>query len=411
MDYIEFMDYINRVSNNISDKIMSSKELLNIKNKVNQTYHYIENNGGPEIYDRVASLLSRVNDYLEEYVADAEKTASSSKNNTANSESPEFIKGDWITDGTVTFHISDVKDGRYYYDDVFDEKGRYWFDEQKFRDMQDKWSLSFDDARKDHMHLWENSDARRGDILCTYECDEPKIVFILSNESIPTHYACSYYCFYNLKAHHFQTSEIKGCISSSDIRPATREQKDKLFKALNAAAYNWNAEKMELIPTKKNPVIKTEACDCKVTNDIPGYFRVEKLESESEKQESVKDNDEQSFNALPNVVTKLMTQYMPAENDLSELGQLDYRICTEFIDGVLAKYYTKRYCSGLQMKTEVFTLRFAENASETAYNILKKYEDVLKAILRSHIQCEKMSINYYSDKTLIVNWESIKNNL
>lgn len=408
MGYLEFMDYINRLSN-ISDKIMSSKELQNIKNKVNQTYHYIEDNGGSEIYDRVASLLGRINDYLEEYVEDveksetAEKTETSSKNNTAKSECPEFIKGDWITNGTVTFHISDVKDGRYYYDDVF-EKGRYWFDDQELRDMLDKWSLSFDTARKDHMHLWGKSDARRGDILCTYECDEPKIVFILSNESIPTHYACSYYCFYNLKCHHFQTSEIKGCISSSDIRPATREQKDKLFKALNAAAYNWNAEKMELIPTKKNPVIKTEACDCKVTNDIPGYFRVEKLEPESEKQESVKDNDEQSFNALPNVVIKLMSQYMSEQKDLSDLEQVDYRICTEFIDGVLAKYYTKRYDSERGPKVEMFTLIAAENANETAYFILKKYEAVLKAILCSHIQCKHMYINYFSNKKLTVNW-------
>ena len=105
-------------------------------------------------------------------------------------------------------------------------------------------------------HLWSIKDAKPGDILCTYECDEPKIVFIL--KGIPKKgYALSYYCYYNIMYPSFKTDKESGCIASDNIKPATKEQRDLLFQKMKEAGYEWDAEKKELKKIEQEPYPET----------------------------------------------------------------------------------------------------------------------------------------------------------
>jgi len=94
---------------------------------------------------------------------------------------------------------------------------------------------------------WTIQDAKDGDVLCTYECDEPKIVFILKGTP-KKHYALSYHCYYNIMYPHFDSDSKKGCLAPNDedVKPATKEQCDMLFQKMHEAGYEWDAEKKEL---------------------------------------------------------------------------------------------------------------------------------------------------------------------
>ena len=96
--------------------------------------------------------------------------------------------------------------------------------------------------------LWNLYDAKDGDILCTYEAGEPKIVFIMKGEP-KKHYALSYYCYYNIMYPHFDNGEKPGCLApdDSDVKPATKEQRDLLMEKMNEAEYMWDEDKKELI--------------------------------------------------------------------------------------------------------------------------------------------------------------------
>ena len=85
------------------------------------------------------------------------------------------------------------------------------------------------------------------DVLCTYECYEPKIVFILKGTP-KKHYALSYHCYYNIMYPHFASDSEKGCLAPNDedVKPATKEQRDLLFQKMKEAGYEWDADKKEL---------------------------------------------------------------------------------------------------------------------------------------------------------------------
>ena len=87
--------------------------------------------------------------------------------------------------------------------------------------------------------LWDiTKDAKDGDILCTYECNKPKIVFILKGTPKKP-YVLGYHCFYNIMYPSFKTDDEKGCLApnAEDIKPATKEQRDTLMKAMADAGY------------------------------------------------------------------------------------------------------------------------------------------------------------------------------
>jgi len=117
-----------------------------------------------------------------------------------------------------------------------------------------------------NIRSWTIQDAKDGDVLCTYECGEPKIVFIL--KGMPKkHCVLSYYCYYNIMYPHFESDSEKGCLAPNDedVKPATKEQRDTLFAKMTDAGYKWDAEKKELTKIGQNPAWSEEDEDMKDT--------------------------------------------------------------------------------------------------------------------------------------------------
>ena len=95
--------------------------------------------------------------------------------------------------------------------------------------------------------LWTIEDGKDGDVLCTYECDEPKIVFVLRGTP-KTPYVLSYHCYYNIMHPYFEHDSKTGCLAPNeeDVKPATKEQFDLLLTKMQEEGYEWDVKKKEL---------------------------------------------------------------------------------------------------------------------------------------------------------------------
>ena len=167
-------------------------------------------------------------------------------------KSKVFRKGDWIVlhiegKDNVTVQIRDVEV-------TSDKETRYWISDNK---LNIRW---FDD--KSIARQWNiKFDAKDGDILCTYECEEPKIVFILKGNPHPLRpCVLSYYCYYNIMYPHFDPEIEKGCLAPNDedVKPATKEQQDILFQKMKKAGYKWAADTKKLIEIEQKPADNVE---------------------------------------------------------------------------------------------------------------------------------------------------------
>ena len=101
----------------------------------------------------------------------------------------------------------------------------------------------------DNFNLWTIENAKDGDVLCTYECCEPKIVFILKGTPKKP-YVLSYYCYYNIMYPYFESNSKTGCLvppNVEDLKPATKEQRDLLFQKMKESGYGWDDNKKETI--------------------------------------------------------------------------------------------------------------------------------------------------------------------
>ena len=161
-----------------------------------------------------------------------------------------FLKGDWVVlpiEGKDNI-IAQVRD----IEVTSDKERRYWLSDNK---LNIRW---FDDnsiARR-----WNiNFDAKDCDVLCTYECGEPKIVFILKGTP-KKHYALSYHCYYNIMYPHFATDSEKGCLAPNDedVKPATKEQQDTLFAKMKNSGYEWDSDTKKLIEIEQKPADTVE---------------------------------------------------------------------------------------------------------------------------------------------------------
>ena len=150
--------------------------------------------------------------------------------NPADKIEPKFHEGDWVVRNGKTLQISHI-------DEVLDGTFHYWF-------TVGTWLSS---AKMEDAHLWTVQDAKDGDVLCTYECDVPKIVFILKGTP-KKHCALSYHCYYNIMYPHFESDSVKGCLAPNDedVKPATKEQRAQLEKAMTNAGYTFDFEKIKL---------------------------------------------------------------------------------------------------------------------------------------------------------------------
>lgn len=111
------------------------------------------------------------------------------------------------------------------------------------------WSYDFRTLEAD-WHLWTIADVKDGDVLCTYECGEAKIVFIHKLIRKNGSNIFMYYCFYNIMYPNpgFDANDEPGCLAPKreDVKPATKEQRDLLFSKIREAGYQWDVEKKEL---------------------------------------------------------------------------------------------------------------------------------------------------------------------
>ena len=167
-------------------------------------------------------------------------------------KSKAFRKGDWIvllTEGNdnITVQIMDVEV-------TSDKETRYWISDNK---LNMRW---FDD--KSIARPWNiKFDAKDGDILCTYECEEPKIVFILKGNPHPLRpCVLSYYCYYNIMYPYFDPGIEKGCLAPNDedVKPATKEQRDTLFAKMKNSGYEWDGDTKKLMEIEQKPADKVE---------------------------------------------------------------------------------------------------------------------------------------------------------
>ena len=202
----------NSSTNGISDKDIVAWLEKQGEQKVNYTTLVETGNGG--INALVTRELSNSCDYEEK---PAEKIE------------PKFQHGQWIVWQNKCYKVN------------YNGCGYELIDQNGLRT-----SLEYGTVDKS-AHLWTIQDAKDGDVLCTYECGKPKIVFILKGTP-KKHYALSYYCYYNIMYPHFGSDSEKGCLAPNDedVKPATKEQRELLFTKMKEAGYEWNAEKKEL---------------------------------------------------------------------------------------------------------------------------------------------------------------------
>ena len=159
------------------------------------------------------------------------------KQKSADKVEPKFKVGDWIISnnaGNPPLRITDIND-KYY---IFSERDSI---------------IRIEDC-DEYYHLWTIQDAKDGDVLCTYECNEPKIVFVLKGTP-KKHYALSYYCYYNIMYSHFDSDSEKGCLSpnDNDLKPATEEQRNIIMNAIAYEGYTFDFEKKELKKIEQKP--------------------------------------------------------------------------------------------------------------------------------------------------------------
>jgi hypothetical protein len=96
-----------------------------------------------------------------------------------------------------------------------------------------------------HYHLWTMADAKDGDVLCLYERDVPKIIFILrGTPNKPS--ALNYYCYYDITYPDFNFGSVgEGLVLNYEtdvIKPATKEQRELLFQKMKEKGYKWDYE-------------------------------------------------------------------------------------------------------------------------------------------------------------------------
>lgn len=142
----------------------------------------------------------------------------------------KFKVDDWIirdSDG-FTISIRSVKDGIYY----FHEGGNLFV-----KDVDECF------------HLWTIQDAKDGDVLAEHE------TIVLFKEIDDINIRC--YCTYHYLGYN-PALRVDTLQNKRPYRPATKEQRDKLEKAITEADYKWDAEKKELKKIEQNPAWSEE---------------------------------------------------------------------------------------------------------------------------------------------------------
>lgn len=138
---------------------------------------------------------------------------------------PKFKVGDWITTTDEEGNVTTEK--------IIEFLG----DKVRLIDINGFYSL-WPKHELNYYHLWTIADAKDGDVLTNDE-----YIFIYNNTCI-----LQAYCYYHTRNEKFyiedRTHHHKWIMS--EVKPATKEQRDLLFAKMRDSGHEWDAEKKEL---------------------------------------------------------------------------------------------------------------------------------------------------------------------
>ena len=129
----------------------------------------------------------------------------------------KFHEGQWITKGYVGGQITSIDYNYHCY---------------RIADFMGGIDTSIPFTLQDNYHLWTIQDAKGGDVLAAYEC----LVLFEKLDGLNIKCYCTYH-FMNNPSFYVDTLQNKDA-----FHPATEEEKRKLFDAIKANGYRWNAE-------------------------------------------------------------------------------------------------------------------------------------------------------------------------
>lgn len=211
----DVIEYAGNYSREIWHKLMDN--FKNIKD-----YHI----GCNDVSDIVLNAIINTYNWLKKHGEDV-PMAVMDEQKPADNFKPKFNIGDWVMlDRPVL--ITKVEDMPY-------NTHQYWTSDGTW----------FGDATKSK--LWTIQDAKDGDVLVVGDEDGTGTAICGKNDDLGNNILCCYYDDENGFA--INTPIALECL----LHPATKEQRDMLFKKMHKAGYMWNAEKKELKKIEQSP--------------------------------------------------------------------------------------------------------------------------------------------------------------
>ena len=145
--------------------------------------------------------------------------------NPANKVEPKFEIGDLITNGVLVGKIDEIH-----------ELGYHAYFGDHYADVPDA----------ENWHKWTIQDAKDGDVLaCPNDAGDRDVVFIFKNINSDDGWVFCF-CASDANGCFCTNNDYVGNSNSTNISPATKEQRDLLFQKMKEAGYEWDAEKKEL---------------------------------------------------------------------------------------------------------------------------------------------------------------------
>lgn len=164
------------------------------------------------------------------------EAANEEKVDNANKVEPKFHQGDWITNGYDTWKIVEVKPLDY----ILQSQDGNMVDD----------TISYVDGMFDSFTV---QDANDGDVLYLQHDGEEHIIIYKGIVKERFRTFVSAYCAYNCIVDDFCFADVSkyGDIAYGGIMPATKEQRDLLFKKMKDAGYEWSDKDRKLIKIVK----------------------------------------------------------------------------------------------------------------------------------------------------------------
>ena len=158
---------------------------------------------------------------------------------------PKFHEGDWVIVHNVIYHIDKIS-GVYLTLSTLDGTALVYH-------------ISVLDS--EHTRLWTIEDAKDGDVLL-FEGYYNSIV-LFQGIGINGKGRINYHCKCDLGDYSFGVQGNVACLGTIEkdakhYHPATKEQRDLLFKNIKEAGYEWDAKKLELRKIEQKPADKVQ---------------------------------------------------------------------------------------------------------------------------------------------------------